>query len=242
MIHASALIPILLPLFTPTTLSPPTGELALTAPSPSLAATTAVVTVELALAAPSPTVSAPLEPPTGEMHFAVDDPATVGDGIISPSAAELAFTAPDPSLAGPVFVAVDGITVQFTAPDPAISFNFVVNEDTLDVPGVPLQSSRDDLHRYQLALLLNETARGRLACTGKMTLIASVGATFLRDSRLGPKSVVHFDPLTANAAAELFAGTMYVLEANRGEGQWVITHANAATVDRKFRYTILGWG
>lgn len=49
-----------------------------------------------------------------------------------------------------------------------------------------------------------------------------------------PLTKYTFDPLTANAAAELAAGTMYVLEANRALRQFTITHANNAQTDRTF--------
>ena len=46
------------------------------------------------------------------------------------------------------------------------------------------------------------------------------------------------DPLTANAAADLGAGTVYW--SNRGRGTAILTLANAGTVDRTFRFPIVG--
>ena len=42
------------------------------------------------------------------------------------------------------------------------------------------------------------------------------------------------------AAAELAAGTMYILTANRANDVFVITHANNAQVDRVFQYSAIG--
>lgn len=72
------------------------------------------------------------------------------------------------------------------------------------------------------------------------TLTAGATTTVLTDDRLGINSVVTFDPLTANAATELAAGTMYALAANRNNGAWTVTHANAGSSDRTFRYLIIG--
>lgn len=82
--------------------------------------------------------------------------------------------------------------------------------------------------------------RGKVECITEITLTANAATTTLTDERLSNQSVVHFDPKTANAAAELYGGTMYVLTANRVSGAWVITHANNAQTDREFQVSILG--
>jgi hypothetical protein len=92
-----------------------------------------------------------------------------------------------------------------------------------------------------VAAALNDLAggRGNNGCT--VTLTANAATTTVTSPSvrgLAPLDCLHFDPLTANAAAELAAGTMYVLEANRTANQIVITHANNAQTDRKFR---LNW-
>ena len=82
--------------------------------------------------------------------------------------------------------------------------------------------------------------QGKTNNTGEVTLTASATTTTLSDPRLTVDSVVLFDPLTANAAAELAAGTLYALEANRNNLEWTLTHANAGSTDRTFRYVIVG--
>ncbi len=106
--------------------------------------------------------------------------------------------------------------------------------------GVPADSNDERQHRRQMAAAINRLNRGKYNATGTITLTANVATTSLIDSRLGPDSLLKFDPMTANAAAAWVAGTMYVLEANRGQGTWVITHANNAQTDRKFKYLIVG--
>ena len=91
--------------------------------------------------------------------------------------------------------------------------------------------------RYEV---IQAMRRGKLECTTTVTLTAGAASTTLTYANLSPQSVVTFDPMTANAAAELYGGTMYVLEADRGDGSWVITHANNAQVDRKFMVSCIG--
>jgi len=94
----------------------------------------------------------------------------------------------------------------------------------------------------QISTVVNNVLRGKLNAVGgtAFTLTANAGSTTLTDARLSIDSAVLFDPLTANAAAELAAGNMHVSAANRMNGSWTVAHANNAQTDRSFRYVILG--
>jgi hypothetical protein len=46
--------------------------------------------------------------------------------------------------------------------------------------------------------------------------------------------------MTATAAAELVAGTFYVLAADRLLGSFTITHGSSAVTDRTFRWLAAG--
>ncbi len=87
---------------------------------------------------------------------------------------------------------------------------------------------------------LFQARHGHLECTAEITLAINSATTVFADIRLSNQSWIGFDPLTANAAAELYGGTMYVLEANRGTQTCTITHANNAQADRTFIVSILG--
>jgi hypothetical protein len=87
---------------------------------------------------------------------------------------------------------------------------------------------------------LVQTRKGKLECVTEFTLNPSVATTTLNYHGLSPQSVLIFDPKTANAATEKAAGTLYALEANRQNNQWVITHANNAQTDRKYQVAIIG--
>jgi hypothetical protein len=76
--------------------------------------------------------------------------------------------------------------------------------------------------------------------SGEVTLTPSATVTTVTDPTLTPDSVLYFDPLTAAAAAELYAGTMYVLPVDRFLGSFIITHLNAGTIDRSFRWIAAG--
>lgn len=87
---------------------------------------------------------------------------------------------------------------------------------------------------------LQAMRRGKIECVTELTLTPDSDTTTLADLRLSPQSVVVFDPKTANAAAELYGGTMYVLTADRDNGAWVISHANNSQADRVFQTAIVG--
>lgn len=88
--------------------------------------------------------------------------------------------------------------------------------------------------------VVQQMRKGKLEVVTTLTLTANVAETTLNFKGLSPQSVVVFDPKTANAAAELYGGTMYVLTADRGNDVWDITHANNAQTDRTFQVAVLG--
>jgi hypothetical protein len=86
--------------------------------------------------------------------------------------------------------------------------------------------------------------QGKTNNTGLITLKANAGSTLieLASGRLGEETVILFDPLTANAAADLYGGAMYVTSGNRDVlgNAFTITHPNNANADKRFRYTLIG--
>lgn len=83
-------------------------------------------------------------------------------------------------------------------------------------------------------------AAGRTNATGVVTLAAGVTTTTVAAPNCGTDSQVFLFPRTANAAAELGNGTIYILAANVTAAQFVITHASGASLDRTFSYVCLG--
>lgn len=93
-------------------------------------------------------------------------------------------------------------------------------------------------HRRQISMWMREVHQGKLANTGVVTLTANVASTVVTDNRVGANTFVGLMPQTANASAEIGAGTIYI--ATQGKQTFTITHANNAQVDRTFRYCLLG--
>ena len=93
-------------------------------------------------------------------------------------------------------------------------------------------------HRRLIAGWMREAHQGHLGNIGNVTLATSTAATAVSDKRVGAFSFIGFMPTTANAAAELGAGGMYV--SSRSAEGFTITHASTTTADRAFVYCILG--
>ena len=90
----------------------------------------------------------------------------------------------------------------------------------------------------RMRIILNEVLRGRNNAVGTVTLTASAATTTVTNNLMAPDMGVWFVPTTANASAEIGAGTMYL--STRDTGSFVITHANNAQTDRTFVYVVLG--
>lgn len=89
-----------------------------------------------------------------------------------------------------------------------------------------------------LADRINQILKGKINSVSDCTLVASTVLTTLTDARIGANSFINFMPQTADAAAELKSGNMYV--SSRGKGTANITHTSTATTDRAFTYAVLG--
>ena len=94
----------------------------------------------------------------------------------------------------------------------------------------PVTWHKEDEHRRLLAQSIGGLLDGRSFNAGSVTLTASTATTVVSDRRAGVDSVITFMPKTANAAAEIGAGSMYV--SARGDESFTITHASNAQTDR----------
>lgn len=91
----------------------------------------------------------------------------------------------------------------------------------------------------QVAAVVNRSLTGKLNALGEVTLTSSAGSTTLSDPRLTVNSFIAWDPVTSAAAAELAAGTLYVEEANRRNGEFTLTHASNG-LTRTYKYLVIG--
>ena len=93
---------------------------------------------------------------------------------------------------------------------------------------------------YKSTLAIQQLAQGRSNAAGTVTLTASAATTTVAAQNCGAGSKVFLFPTTANAAAELGAGTCYIATATVTAREFIITHANNAQTDRTFFYVTLG--
>lgn len=90
----------------------------------------------------------------------------------------------------------------------------------------------------EVSEVVNSLRTGKMNAMRAITLTANAATTVITDPRLTGSSFIGFCPLTANAAAEIGAGTLYV--SSRGKFTATLTHANNAQTDRNFTLLIIG--
>lgn len=90
----------------------------------------------------------------------------------------------------------------------------------------------------KLTQAIQQIAQGRLNCAGTFTLAASATTTTVKAPTVAPGTIIVLMPQTANAAAAL--GSTYIQAANVAQGQFVVNHASAASVDRTFGFIAIG--
>ncbi|TFV71667.1 hypothetical protein E4K64_25395 [Bradyrhizobium frederickii] len=103
---------------------------------------------------------------------------------------------------------------------------------TVSVPGI----TETDLKK--IVLSIQQLASGRSNSVGSVTLTTGAATTTVTDANCSSGSVPILTPTTANAAAEIGNGTMYVSAVVNGS--FTITHANSATANRSFKYALHG--
>ena len=103
---------------------------------------------------------------------------------------------------------------------------------TAYVPGI----TETDLKKIVLAI--QQLGAGRSNAVGRVTLAAGVGTTTVTTSNCSAGSTPILTAASADAAAEVGNGTLYVSAV--ANGAFTITHANSGTTGRMFLYAILG--
>lgn len=90
----------------------------------------------------------------------------------------------------------------------------------------------------EVASVVNQIIRGGSNANGTVTLTPGAATTVVDKVGMGDQATILFSPMTANAALEQAAGTMFVSAI--GPETFTITHANNAQADRTFRYLAIG--
>ena len=94
----------------------------------------------------------------------------------------------------------------------------------------------EDANSYEFKNWLSDLWRSEADSASSVTLTASSATTVVSDAKVSQQSRIFFFPTTANGAAELGAGGMYV--SSKGDKTFTITHANNAQTDRTFDYVV----
>jgi hypothetical protein len=87
---------------------------------------------------------------------------------------------------------------------------------------------------------VREIASGRSNATGQVTLKDGAISTTVTDSNCAVGTVPLLVPTTADAAAELKNGTLFVAATAINNGSFTITHANNTSKNRIFLYAFIG--
>jgi hypothetical protein len=92
----------------------------------------------------------------------------------------------------------------------------------------------------KVILAIQQLGSGRSNSVGSVTLKTSAASTTVTDPNCAQGSVPILVPTTADAAAELKNGTLFIPTATITNGSFVIDHANNTQADRTFLYALHG--
>lgn len=102
------------------------------------------------------------------------------------------------------------------------------------MPGVVPAPNETSLVRIVRAV--RDLFEGRSNAAGRFTCTLNAAETTVTAPNCGLESEVFLQAVTANAAAEVGAGTIYV--SSVAQGAFTVKHANSATEGRTFAYRV----
>lgn len=92
-------------------------------------------------------------------------------------------------------------------------------------------------HRRNIARVTNVAMKGQTNNSLQITLATGTTTTTVKDARISLGTAPLLIPVTADAATEFAAGSLYVVPS---AGQCIIHHTNSATADRTFAMALIG--
>lgn len=101
-----------------------------------------------------------------------------------------------------------------------------------------LYPAPNETNLTRLVRSIRDLFEGRSNAMGSFTCTQNAATTTVNHPNVGPESRIIITPTTANAAAEMGNGTIYV--SAKATGSFTVTHANSATASRTFDYAIVG--
>ncbi len=96
----------------------------------------------------------------------------------------------------------------------------------------------DETRIWRVVNAVMDVFRGRTNSTGEFTCTAGATTTVVTDEIVSEGDWIGLMPTTANAAAEIGNGTIWI--GTVAAGSFTVTHANAVSTDRTFRYDVKG--
>jgi len=90
--------------------------------------------------------------------------------------------------------------------------------------------------------VMHNVQQGKLNISGSVTLTPNSSSTVITFSNgvLSNSNILIYVPTTANASAEIGAGTIYISSKDVPAKTITLTHANNAQADRTFSYVLIG--
>ena len=98
----------------------------------------------------------------------------------------------------------------------------------------------EEEHRREIATAVQGILNGKINTVSTVTLTASAASTTISATQIGADTAGVLIPTTANASAEIGAGTIYQTYPNATKERAVINHANNSQSDRTFFTVLLG--
>jgi hypothetical protein len=98
--------------------------------------------------------------------------------------------------------------------------------------------SLTEMDLKKIILAVQQLAAGRSNAVGKVTLATGAGSTVVSDQNCAAGSTPILTPATANAGAEVAAGSLHISAV--ANGSFTIVHVNSATAGRTFLYALHG--
>lgn len=98
--------------------------------------------------------------------------------------------------------------------------------------------SPQETNLFKIVTEINEIRKGRSDATGTVTLTAGAASTMVDAVNCAEGSIPVLVPMSATAATEQGAGTMYVSAV--ANGSFTIAHANSAVATRTFGWHAVG--
>lgn len=112
---------------------------------------------------------------------------------------------------------------------PYVPLDFKFNEN--GGPPNGLRSSKTIIQ------IMNRTINGKTNNCGSFTCTHGAASTVVNEPLCNVNSVILCQPFTADAAAEIAAGSFYIVA---GDKSFTVHHVNGASTDRNFNYIVVG--